>query len=95
MKVSVSLRSTKYSDMKKLGLLLVLLAGIISSYAQTVDDVMAKFEEANGGKNRLKAIKTLQLESVMKMNILRAKVFFLFITSTILTEMWSTSNGAL
>lgn len=70
MKVSVSLRSTKYSDMKKLGLLLVLLAGIISSYAQTVDEVMAKFEEANGGKNKLKAIKTLQLESVMKMNIM-------------------------
>lgn len=38
--------------------------------AQTVEEVMTKFEEANGGKNKLKAIKTLQMESVMKMNMM-------------------------
>lgn len=38
--------------------------------AQTVEEVMAKFEEANGGKAKLKAIKTLQMESVMKMNMM-------------------------
>ena len=45
--------------------LLVFLAS-----AQTIEEVMTKFEEANGGKNKLKAIKTLQMESVMKMNIM-------------------------
>jgi hypothetical protein len=38
--------------------------------AQTIEEVMTKFEEANGGKNKLKAIKTLQMESVMKMNMM-------------------------
>ncbi len=38
--------------------------------AQTIEEVMTKFEEANGGKNKLKAIKTLQMESVMKMNLM-------------------------
>ena len=56
--------------MKKVFLSLLFAAATIFTYSQTVEEVMAKFEEANGGKNRLKAIKTLQMESVMKMNMM-------------------------
>ncbi|BFG70479.1 hypothetical protein KACHI17_13600 [Sediminibacterium sp. KACHI17] len=48
----------------------MLAVGTLLTYAQTVEEVMTKYEEVNGGKNRLKAIKTLQMESVMKMNMM-------------------------
>lgn len=56
--------------MKKLILTSCLSLLIFFVSAQTVEEVMTKFEEANGGKNKLKAIKTLQMESVMKMNMM-------------------------
>lgn len=56
--------------MKKAFLSLLFVAATIFTYSQTVEEVMVKYEEANGGKNRLKAIKTLQMESVMKMNMM-------------------------
>jgi hypothetical protein len=56
--------------MKKVFLSLLFVAATMFTYSQTVEEVMAKYEEANGGKNRLKAIKTLQMESVMKMNMM-------------------------
>ncbi|MFN3665160.1 MAG: hypothetical protein ACK4S0_03315 [Sediminibacterium sp.] len=48
---------------------LVLLLTLCAS-AQTVEEIIGQYEEANGGKNKLKAIKTLQMESVMKMNMM-------------------------
>lgn len=56
--------------MKKVFLSLLFASATLFTYSQTVEEVMAKYEEANGGKNRLKAIKTLQMESVMKMNMM-------------------------
>lgn len=56
--------------MKKQMLTSLLLLLVFFAGAQTVEEVMTKFEEANGGKNKLKAIKTLQMESVMKMNMM-------------------------
>ena len=42
--------------MKKVFLSLLFVAATMFTYSQTVEEVMAKYEEANGGKNRLKAI---------------------------------------
>jgi len=70
-KLSVSLQTIENNvNMKKQILTSCLLLLVIFSTAQTVEEVMTKFEEANGGKNKLKAIKTLQMESVMKMNMM-------------------------
>lgn len=48
---------------------LLLLTGLVAG-AQDVKELLAKFEDANGGRQKLKAIKTLQVESVMKMSIM-------------------------
>jgi hypothetical protein len=70
-KLSVSLQTIENKiNMKKQILTTGLLLLVFFASAQTVEEVMTKFEEANGGKNKLKAIKTLQMESVMKMNMM-------------------------
>ncbi len=70
-KLSVSLQKIENNiNMKKQILTGCLSLLIFFASAQTVEEVMTKFEEANGGKNKLKAIKTLQMESVMKMNMM-------------------------
>jgi|GEM_PF-422636 len=70
-KLSVSLQTIENKiNMKKQILTAGLLLLVFFASAQTVEEVMTKFEEANGGKNKLKAIKTLQMESVMKMNMM-------------------------
>ncbi len=56
--------------MKKMVLALCTLLCTLATQAQTVEEVLAKFEEANGGKAKLKAIKTLQIESVVKMGMM-------------------------
>lgn len=56
--------------MKRTILILCTVLTAFAVQAQTVDEVLSKFEEANGGKAKLKAIKTLYIESVLKMGVM-------------------------
>lgn len=53
--------------MKKLSVLIFSLLTISMSNAQTVEEVITKFIEGNGGKEKLTTINTLQVESVLNL----------------------------
>jgi outer membrane lipoprotein-sorting protein len=56
--------------MKFIFSLLIALMFLNQGIAQTVDEIIAKFETASGGREKLLAVNSIQLESVLKMNIM-------------------------
>jgi len=56
-------------NMKKY-FLLVCTIFYLGTNAQTVDEILAKYEAANGSKSMFDAVKTLQYSSVVKMNMM-------------------------
>jgi len=55
--------------MKKFGLIILLVTLFATTYAQTADEVVNKFVEASGGKEKLNSIKTLQYKQHIKLNL--------------------------
>lgn len=53
--------------MKKISFLILLMAFVTTVFSQTTDEVINKFMEASGGKEKLKGIKTLQYLQTIKM----------------------------
>ncbi len=49
---------------------LLTLMLFIQTSAQTVDEILAKFEIASGGKEKLLAVTSIKMESVLKMNLM-------------------------
>ena len=56
--------------MKKFILPIVYVLLSINATAQSIDEILTKFEAANGGKNAFASIKTLQYNSVVSMNMM-------------------------
>lgn len=54
--------------MKKMSFLILLMAFATSAFSQTADEVINKFIDASGGKEKLRGIKTLQYLQTIKMN---------------------------
>lgn len=53
--------------MKKVSLVALWLIVSVSAFCQTADDVVSKFVEASGGKDKLNAINTIQYNQVIKL----------------------------
>jgi len=53
--------------MKKLAVLMFMLTGFISANAQTVDDIINKYVDAMGGKDKLASIKSIYMEGTSVM----------------------------
>ena len=56
--------------MKKIIAGLFLLAAFTSAQSQTVDEILAKYETAAGGREKLEAVKTLEVVSNLKMSVM-------------------------
>lgn len=55
--------------MKKVGILVLFMSLMIGAFAQTADEVVNKFLEASGGKEKLSGIKTLQYKQLIKLKL--------------------------
>jgi len=53
--------------MKKLAVLMFMLTGFISANAQTVDEIINKYVDAMGGKDKLASIKSIYMEGTSVM----------------------------
>ncbi len=53
--------------MKKLAVLMLLLSAFVSGYAQTVDEIINKYIDAMGGKEKLSSIKSVYMEGTSVM----------------------------
>jgi hypothetical protein len=57
----------KMKNLIPLGLLVMFLVAVQFSSAQTVDDVIAKYISARGGKSKLLSVKTIYMEGIREM----------------------------
>lgn len=56
--------------MKKITACLFLLVTVISAQSQTADEILAKYEAAAGGREKLEAVRSLEVESALKMSVM-------------------------
>src|SRR4026208_2317501 len=72
----------KTLNMKRFFLSIFLLGAAVFSYAQTVDEVIAKYVDAMGGKDKLSSIQTLHMVGISTMQN----------GNEVTTEIWKENN---